>query len=154
MHDEWLNDEIRRGLSKLLCLRLDGTPPADMIEGTAHAWLEALSFRRAWEPERDIPRIREAFTTLLRNSRRWPNIPDFDASLPRIERLLELPAKPSDPERAKRAIAEAQAMLTGVPRPEAKSEPERDLAAGAMAATEAYLQAHYDRKRAAAGDEP
>lgn len=114
MDENWLNDEIRKGLSKVLCLRLEGTPSADMIEGTAQAWLEALSYRRAWDAERDIPRIREAFTTLMRTSRRWPSIPDFDAALPRIERLLDaLPARPADPERARRAIEQAQAILSG-----------------------------------------
>lgn len=147
MHATWLNDEIRVGLSKLLCLRLEGTPPADMIEGTAQAWLEALTHRRAWDSERDTPRVREAFTTLLRTSRRWPSIPDFDAALPRLEQVPALPAAPADPERAERSIAEARALIGAKPPAPPAPEPRVDLAA-----TEAELRRHYDRKRAAAGD--
>ena len=147
---DWLDNEIRRGLSKLVCLCLDSAPAADLIEGTAQSWLEALTFRRAWDAKRDMPRVREAFTTLMRTSRRWPTVPDFDSCLPRVEQMLALPAKPTDPERALRAIAEAQALLDAdrpKPPPVPDPEPRPDLSS-----VEADLREHYDRKRVAAGD--
>src|SRR3546814_12902362 len=60
----WLNDEIRRGLSRLVCLCLDSAPAVDLVEGTAQAWLTALTRGRAWDEQRDAPRVRAAFDTL------------------------------------------------------------------------------------------
>lgn len=81
----WLDEEIRRGLSKLLCLRLDGTPAGDLIEGTAQAWLDAVTYRREWLEVRDAPRVAEGFRALVANSRSWPTPHDLIASLPSPE---------------------------------------------------------------------
>lgn len=68
----WLNDEIRRGLSKLVCLCLDGAPSADLIEGTAQAWLTAITHGLVWDEARDRQRFRDGFDVLLAHCSRWP----------------------------------------------------------------------------------
>lgn len=120
------------------------------------AWYEALTDGREWNQALDAPRFRRGFVVLARTRAHWPAPLHFVEALPPREQLaLTKQPIPADPERALQAIAEAQSMLrSDRPEPEpVEPEPERDLKAGAMSATEAYLQAHYDRKRAAAGDE-
>ena len=58
---DWLTRELMTGFQKLLCLGLDRTPASDLIEGTVMAWAEAITAGRAWDQERDAPRIRAAF---------------------------------------------------------------------------------------------
>ena len=56
--------------------------------GTAASWLEGLSYNHAWEQERDTPRVRAAFSYLIRTSSQWPQ----------PKHLLEaLPPKPELP---------------------------------------------------------
>jgi hypothetical protein len=93
-------------------LSLDRTPAAEVIPGTVSAWTEALSFGRMWDEERDTPRIRAAFATLARVSRHWPAPADFLAAMPAVDTTFKaLPSRASDPERAKRAIAEVASLL-------------------------------------------
>lgn len=75
--NEWLLVELASGLQRLACLSLDRTPAAEILTGTATAWLEALTDSRTWDESRDTPRIRQAFTTLARTSRRWPAPAEF-----------------------------------------------------------------------------
>src|SRR3546814_17324957 len=77
----WLNDEIRRGLSRLVCLCLDSAPAVDLVEGTAQAWLTALTRGRAWDEQRDAPSVRAAFHTSLATAHRWPLPRDLLASM-------------------------------------------------------------------------
>ena len=86
---DWMTKEILTGLQKLLCLSLDRTPALDSIEGTLAAWMEALTFGRAWDEQRDTPRIRQAFSTLMQNSDRWPSPSQFNDCLPRIVNNLD-----------------------------------------------------------------
>src|SRR3546814_8252080 len=86
----WLNDEIRRGLSRLVCLCLDSAPAVDLVEGTAQAWLTALTRGRAWDEQRDAPRVRAAFDTLLANAQRWPILRDLLAAMPEASRQARL----------------------------------------------------------------
>src|SRR3546814_16638784 len=86
----WLNDEIRRGLSRLVCLCLDSAPAVDLVEGTAHAWLTALTRGRAWDEQRDAPRVRASFDTLLANAQRWPIPRDLLAAIPDANRQAPL----------------------------------------------------------------
>ena len=73
MTPTWMHNEIRDGLSKLLCLRLDNCPADDMIDGTAQAWGVALTVGKAWDEHRDRWRIREGFDHLLASGiTRWP----------------------------------------------------------------------------------
>lgn len=81
---DWLLAELRVGLQKLLCLRLEGTPSADMIRGTLAAWYDAITRRKAYEQDRDAPRIRDAFVTLAATRRRWPAPVDLLESMPSI----------------------------------------------------------------------
>lgn len=51
------------------------------------AWQEAITLGRDWQEERDVPRIRQAFSILARSRRQWPAVPDFLDALPRIEAI-------------------------------------------------------------------
>jgi hypothetical protein len=102
--DNWLHNEILDGLSKLLCLSLERTPASDLIEGTAAMWVESLSAGMQWDRERDTPRIRQAFVTLATTRTSWPAPLHFREALPPAPALKALPARPADPERARRMI--------------------------------------------------
>jgi hypothetical protein len=91
---------------------LDRTPASDLIEGTILAWAEAITAGRAWDQERDAPRIREAFVTLARTRRQWPAPADFLEAVPRVRvELKALPRSPSDPAKAAAAIEAARKAL-------------------------------------------
>ncbi len=77
------------------------------------AWSETLRDGRAWDQQRDTPRIRRAFSTLAAGSR-WPTPSDFLAALPPSERQRALPSKPTDPARAAQCMAEIREMLKGM----------------------------------------
>ena len=112
--NDWLEVEILAGLQRLACLSLDRTPAAEMLPGTAQAWIEALTDGRAWERERDEQRVRRAFVVLSKTVRRWPAPVEFVEALPRPEQLaLAKQPIPADPQRAAAAIAEVTAMLSG-----------------------------------------
>lgn len=101
------------GLSKLLCLRLEGCPSEDMIEGTVAAWVEALTHNRVWDERRDSPRIRHAFKELATHGTRWPAPVHMTENLPPVETLLALPANPTDPAVAEANIERIRRMLNG-----------------------------------------
>ena len=138
-------------MSKLMCLSLDRTPAADMIEGTLAAWVEAVGTGRDWDEARDTPRIRRAFLTLAQTARRWPSVPEFVDALPKFESPKALPSAPADPARAQQMIAKVQAMLN----PHIKAGPSPKVEKIDIAAVEADLRKNYadhrDRKTAAAG---
>lgn len=90
---DWLKAEILTGVQRLLCLGLEGQPAAEVIPGTVGAWCEALESSRAWCPQRDPPRIRTAFTALLRTRTRWPTPADFLTALPTVNPGPSLPAR-------------------------------------------------------------
>lgn len=84
----WFGDAITAGLQRLVALRLPGTPSAEMIGATAKVWIAALVSRPiAWEEQRDLPRIQQAFLTLTATMDRWPSPSDFMAAFPRSEPL-------------------------------------------------------------------
>ena len=110
--DKWIQNEIMDGLSKLLCLGLERTPAADMIEGTAMMWVESLSDGRVWDEALDAPRFRKAFVLLARTRTSWPAPTHFLEALPPREQLaLTKQPIPADPARAAAAIAEVERML-------------------------------------------
>ena len=112
--NDWLEVEILAGLQRLACLSLDRTPAAEMLPGTAQAWIEALTDGRTWDRERDEQRVRRAFVVLSKTVRRWPAPVEFVEALPRPEQLaLAKQPIPADPQRAAAAIAEVTAMLSG-----------------------------------------
>lgn len=108
------------GFQKLLCLSLERTPAAEIIPGTVQAWIEVLTDRRAWDEERDTPRIREAFRTLARNRRTWPAPIDFSEALPQRQEWVALPKATPTPEHAAAIIAEINERL-GVGEPDGKT---------------------------------
>lgn len=65
----------------------------ETIAGTGAAWFEALEHGRAWNEERDVPRIREAFTKLMGTATQWPSPAKLIESLPAIVEKPALPAK-------------------------------------------------------------
>ena len=112
----WLLTEIATGLQKLHQLSLDRTPSADTIAGTAQAWCEAIELDHALERDLDAPRIRRAFTKLAAEVERWPSPKQFLttlASTPRDQLAIAHASTPADPERAKAAMDEIAAILSG-----------------------------------------
>ena len=72
-------------MQKLLPLSLERAPAAELIEGSALAWCEAIGRGKRWDEGRDAPRFREAFRSLMGRCRSWPAPIDFLEALPRIE---------------------------------------------------------------------
>lgn len=112
---QWLNDEIRSGLAKLLCLRLDSTPAEDMVEGTAQAWLTALTHGRVWDQGRDTARVRGAFDTLLATCERWPIPRQLMEALPPPTAQARLEKPEPDPAVAQAALDNIRALLNCAP---------------------------------------
>lgn len=114
----WLEVEILTGLQRLACLSLDRTPAAEMLPGTAQAWIEALTDGRAWDEQRDAPRVRRAFVVLSKTVRRWPAPAEFmDALPPPAEQpRLEKQFRPASPEIVAAAVAEVGEWLNSVNR--------------------------------------
>lgn len=146
------------GLQKLYLLSLDRTPAAELLAGTAQAWLEVLTTGRVWERERDTPRIRQAFVTMATTRETWPAPRHFFDALPHIVvnlAAIEKEFRPANPETVAKARAEMEAFLREVDAREAKAaaapKPERE--GPPLSAIEADLQAHYAStgKMAAAG---
>lgn len=117
--DNWIHNAILDGLSRLLCLGLDRTPAADMIAGTAAAWVEAVTAGRTFDEARDRPRFRAAFVSLAQTRESWPAPKHFLDALPRVEQAaLGYEVKPASPEQAAAAMARINAML----RPDRKTQ--------------------------------
>lgn len=117
--ETWIHDAILDGLSRLLCLGMDRTPAADMIAGTAAAWVEAITTGRSFDEARDRPRFRAAFVTLAQTREMWPQPKHFLDALPRVEQVaIGYEVKPATPEQAAAAMARIEAML----RPDRKTQ--------------------------------
>ena len=80
---EWLRNEILDGLSRLMTLSLDRQPAFDVIEGTAHAWLQAVTYQREWTQSADQLRVRAAFRWLAGNCTSWPAPRQLIEALPK-----------------------------------------------------------------------
>lgn len=96
-----------------MCLGLERTPAAEVIQLTVAVWMEALSEGRAWCQERDQPRFSRGFATLCRTRRAWPVPQDFLDALPPPEAQprLEKQFIPASPERVAAAVAEVTKAL-------------------------------------------
>jgi hypothetical protein len=103
----WLVAEVAEGLQRLLVLRLEGTPPADAIDGVVLAWCDALLVRGRWEQAPDAPRIRQAFRSLAAHAMRWPAPANLWEHMP--PRPQPQPLPPPAMDESKRA--EVKAML-------------------------------------------
>ncbi len=110
---DWMVQEVKTGIQKLICLGLDRQPASDLLAGTVMAWVEALNHNRVWDQDRDAPRFREAFRTLAANATRWPTPTEFVAALPAHVPQQALPPPVCSPEKAKANLARLQAMLYG-----------------------------------------
>jgi hypothetical protein len=90
------------GITRLLCLSLEGQPAAEVIQGTVSSWADAIWPGKVWLEDRDTPRIRESFRVLARTCRRWPTPSQFLEAYPRGESpVLKLKKIESDDDRAK-----------------------------------------------------
>lgn len=100
---QWFRASIAQGLVRLVALSLPGTPPADTIELTREAWIEALWPTRAWDGELDAPRIAAAFRTLMITCERWPAPVALLRALPARPQPPALPLPPASAEQRRRA---------------------------------------------------
>lgn len=69
---DWIKREIGEGLKRLMCLGLERTPAAEVIQLTAAVWLETVTHNRVWDQELDAPRFRRAFASLCQQRTSWP----------------------------------------------------------------------------------
>jgi hypothetical protein len=99
--------EVAEGLQRLLVLRLEGTPPADAIDGVVLAWCDALLVRGRWEEAPDAPRIRQAFRLLAAHATRWPAPANLWEHIPPRPEPKQLPP----PEMTEEQRAKVKAML-------------------------------------------
>lgn len=111
-HDHWLIDEVARGFKKLLLLRLDGAPAAELVAMTAELWVDAIG--HGLNAEQDAGRIRQGFTQLLIKSKRWPQPVELLGVLPtRMKapsRSAAMEAPPSDEAHARGVAAFEEIM--------------------------------------------
>ncbi|HXF66225.1 MAG TPA: hypothetical protein VNK67_05935 [Burkholderiales bacterium] len=109
----WFRQAIAQGLVRLVALSLPGTPPAETIELTREAWIEALWPTRAWDERLDAQRIAEAFRSLMLSSERWPAPVHLLRTLPPRPEPLKLPEPPPD-EESRRRILDALRQARGI----------------------------------------
>lgn len=108
--DDWIMDQIETGIQKLLCLRLDGAPAADMVAGTIGAWFEAITDRREFDERLDAPRMQAGFRTLAATREKWPAPKHFMEVLPDRPPVPQPRRLVSDTDRAARRAAAKKAM--------------------------------------------
>ena len=138
----------------MFCLSLDRTPAAEMLPGTAQAWLEAITDGKAWQKGRDADRIAAGFRTLARIARRWPAPAEFLDVLPPVADLpaIGYEAKPVTAEQAAANIAKLKAMLGGVTEPMPPAKVERETTPEERDRLEEELRTHYGKTAAAGPD--
>lgn len=113
---KWLQSEIAGGFQKLIALRLRNAPPEEVIVGTVAVWLETLmDMPIMWDEQKDRARVADAFKVLCRTSTNWPTIKEFVDVLPARPPPVMLPMPKTDPEVARKNIAEIKAMLRKKP---------------------------------------
>lgn len=138
----------------MFCLSLDRTPAAEMLPGTAQAWLEAITDGKAWDEGRDAERIAAGFRTLARIARRWPAPAEFLDVVPPVADLpaIGYESKPVTPEQAAANIAKLKAMLGGVTEPMPPAKVERETTPEERDRLEEELRTHYGKTAAAGPD--
>ncbi len=110
--DPWFERRIRRGMAALMALRMDGHPPADMVESTARVWAQSLWPGRVWSEELDSPRIGEAFRQITLHETRWPTPAVFLRHLPMRIDQKALPSSVCDGASRRRAMTHLADVLT------------------------------------------
>lgn len=104
---DWIKREISEGLKRLMCLGLERTPAAEVIQLTAAVWLEAITEGRQYDAQLDAPRFKRGFAVLCRQRKTWPTPADLlEAMPPREQLVLAKVPIPANPERAEAAAAE------------------------------------------------
>lgn len=143
--ETWIHHEILDGLSKLLCLSLERSPAADMIAGTAAAWVEAVTFGREWVESRDRPRFRAAFVTLANTREQWPVPKHFIEAMPAAPAPLALVRehKPASPDAARKAAERIAELLGYAVQAMPKARVEHETTAEQRGRIEAELRQHY-----------
>ena len=112
MNQAWIQDEILRGLQKLLSLSLDRTPASELLPITVGSWVETITQNRLFDEPLDARRFRQAFVTLAGTRRTWPSPADFLAALPERDQLaLTKTTIKADPVRAAKAVNEIAQLL-------------------------------------------
>lgn len=110
----WFRTAISQGLVRLVALALPGTPPADTIELTREAWIEALWPEIGWAEHLDRERIERGFLSLAASVERWPAPAQLLRAMPARPQQPALPTPPLDAEqrrRARRIIARLRRRL-------------------------------------------
>lgn len=123
---DWLLNEILTGMQKLLTLSLDRTPAMDLITGTAMTWHEAMTYRRVWDQDRDAARIRDGFSRLALNAKRWPTVDDLITAMPSPPTQWRLPAPTNIPVTREGKARRLAALLGADYNPETAGLPESD----------------------------
>jgi hypothetical protein len=116
---DWIVNELKTGLKKLLTLSLEGQPSADVIGGTLAVWIEVICSRRVFDEATDVQRFRDAFRILMERECRWPNPAKFLEALPTNVVAFQKRPKLEDENRRKagfQALAEINKKL-GIPLP-------------------------------------
>lgn len=150
---DWLLAELATGLQKLACLSLDRTPAAEMLLGTAHAWLDAVTDGRDWDEARDAGRVAAAFRTLSRTARRWPAPAEFLDAIPAVAAPLAIgrESRPASPEAVQAHADRIRSLLADVVIPAPPARVERETTPEQRAKIKEELRHHYRGKAAAAG---
>ena len=89
---QFINAEVKVGLQRLVCLRLESTPAADVLALTGRIWIDTMrKLPIDWNEELDKGRITASFDLLIRQSARWPAIKHLIDNLPKRAKLPALP---------------------------------------------------------------
>lgn len=99
--DDWLRQEIGKGLATLVGVGRQGAPAADTIIITAGLWENFLIGKKVTILEIDQSRIQAGFKELLNSFEKWPEPKDLFARLPRRKERKKLDAPLSEDDRAK-----------------------------------------------------
>jgi hypothetical protein len=129
---EWVRDEIKLGLKKLVLLRLEGCPAHDAMLAAGGCWMQVFAYRRVWVAAQQ-PALREAFIRHAAKVAKWPAPADIlalfnDLDAPRRQAAAPAPVSPSGSfaDRKAEASRQIQALREGL-------------------AYQAWLQAHATR---------
>ena len=99
--DNWLRQEIGRGLASLIGVGRQGAPAVDTVIVTAGLWENFLIGKKVTILEVDQSRIQAGFKELLSSFDKWPEPRDLFARLPRRKERKKLNAPLSEDDRAK-----------------------------------------------------
>ncbi|OQY20102.1 MAG: hypothetical protein B6I36_02340 [Desulfobacteraceae bacterium 4572_35.1] len=99
--DNWLRQEIGRGLATFIGVGRQGAPAVDTVIVTAGLWEDFLIGKKVTILEVDQSRIQAGFKELLNNFEKWPEPKDLFARLPRRPERKKVEAGLSDDDRAK-----------------------------------------------------